>query len=345
MNYTKYLRQLSWILGLLLAANAVSMGLFVYKPALFYFRPWEYFPEVAYRFARYEAAWDAEEKSDQTRSNIFYHQESRRTHVSVDPDGFRTNFLPSTAYRILVAGDSAVFGSGLSDDETLPWRLAERLDIPVFNGGRTSMYNALKRADVADVELILDVRTEREVRGDVFNDYGLGRDDPYTPQMTNHLPAYRLPLEVPAPRYLLTSIALRTISRAINDLRVLATGGPKPYLFHRHTFRPEDLRPAVEAIVRRSEEVRAQGKDYVFVAIPAKQTLYSKQVDPYTRDYLHALTAALEDRGVDTIELLDDFRDNAEMGLYHRYDSHWNGNGTSVAADAIARALRERFGY
>jgi len=342
MNYTLYLKQLFSILGLLMLLNLISFAAFINNPESFYFRPWEYFPEVAYRFDEYEPVWDRIETSDQTRDNFFYYQDPHRTFVSVDADGYRSTRFQADHYDIVVSGDSAVFGTGLSDNETLPWRLSELMDLPVFNGGRSSLFNTLKRSELIDVGLVIDMRSEREIKGEVFNFYGLSKDMPYTPQLKNDKQLYELPLTVSDKRFLFTSIASRSVLRIINDIRVLASGGERRYKFRRHTFSASDLDTAVESIVKRQREMHAHGKDYVFIGIPAKQTLYHSQVDGFTRNYLNQLTERLQTAGVETINLMDAFSANKSMELFHKYDTHWNVRGTSIAATVIADYLANR---
>lgn len=339
MSYKKYVIRFFAILGCLLLLNVISFLAFLYNPQNYYFRPWEYFPEVAYQFPEYEALWDRAETSDQTRGNFFCYQDSHRTYVSVDDDGYRKNYRESSSYKILVSGDSAVFGSGLSDDETLPWKLAEKLDMPVFNGGGSSLFNILLRPELAGVKLIIDVRAEREIKGYVFNSYGYVDGDGYTPRMINDKDIKEIRSIVPEQRYLFTSIMFRTFMRLLNDLRVLATGGQKEYLYHHHYFTEYDLDNAVASIVRRKNKVVARGKDYIFVGVPAKQTLYKEKLNAFTRNYLRMLTERLRKYNVKTINLLDVFNEQKSLGLYHNYDSHWNSRGTEVAAEEIAGYL------
>jgi hypothetical protein len=339
MEYRRYLRWLSGILGTLMLLNAISLAVFYFKPEIYYFRPWEYLPRVAYKFSIFEPVWDREETSDHTRSNFFYYQDPHHTYVSVDRDGFRSRFLNADSYDILVAGDSAVFGSGLSDDETLPWIMAELLGEPVFNGGGSALFNTLSRPDVRDVELVLDVRAERAIRGEVFNNYNHKAGNPYRPQMRKEGTLIRLPLIISEDRYLFTSILIRTVSRMMNDIVVLLSGGEKPYLYTWHRFTPFDLDQAVKSIIDRSDRIRALGKRYIFVGIPAKQNLYADGIEEFTKRYLWVLTDRLQEAGVETINLAEAFHENKDLGLYPRYDTHWNTVGTKIAAREIVEYL------
>lgn len=339
MTHTQYKTYFVGTLAVIVIANAASLLIFLMSPEMFYYRPWEYFDELAYRFEHFDTRWDAKETSDLTRKNFFYYQDPHQTHVTTDTDGFRSVPKASTAYSIVVAGDSTIFGSGLSDDETLPWLLTELLDMPVFNGARTSLSNLLKNNALKDVELIIDGHTERSIKGRVFNHYGLAEDAPYTPLLRNDKSITELVDIVPAQRYLITSILLRTPKRLKNDLRLWFKGNHSERLLMRHTMNADDLAQAVAAIKQRSDSMQQKGIRYIFVAVPAKQTIYSSDVDEYTKNYVAHLTHRLHTVGVETISLVDEFQQQAASGLFRDYDTHWNEKGVRVAARKIADHL------
>jgi hypothetical protein len=222
--YKKYLNLYFGVLIPIVILNLCSFVIFVANPKLFYFRPWEYFDEVGYHFKAYEASWAGKETGDTSRRNFFYYQDAYVTKVTVDKDGFRTNYKKACQYPILVSGDSTIFGSGLSDNETLPWKLSELLDIPVFNGGRSSLFNTLKREELSNVAIVIDCRGERLIKGEVFDDYGYKKGDDYSPLMKKDKRIKDIITVIPAKRYWATAIIFRTIKRIENDLVVYLTG-------------------------------------------------------------------------------------------------------------------------
>ncbi len=342
MAYKYYLRIFFWILCPLILINCISMATFVYNPKWFYFRPWEYFPELAYKFSEYEALWDIEETSDGTRKNFFYYQDPHRTYVSVDNDGFRKNYKYGS-FEVLVSGDSTIFGTSLSDNETLPWKISEKLNISVFNGGRSSLYNTLLRPELSDVKIIIDCVAERKIKNKVFPSYGWNNGDGYKPLMTNNKDIFSIFNEVPPQRYLATLIAARTVSRIARDLVVFLFGLEDKHIFHGHKFNKSSLERAINSIVERKNNINAQGMEYIFIAIPAKQTIYDDTVDEYTKNYINLLTTNLKKKGVKTINILDSFRANKLSSIYHHYDTHWNSKGVSVAASVIAEYLAKNY--
>ena len=207
--------------------------------------------------------WNSNETSDLTRDHYFYYQDPHLTRVSVDADGFRTNFEPSSSYPILVAGGSAIFGSGLSDDETLPWILSEMLALPVFNGGRSPLYNTLGRPELQDVGIIIDTRVERFIKDNVFSDYDYRQTDTYQPLMQRERNIWELMGTVPPQRYLITSILTRVFERIDNDLDSYFGQEATAYRYLNHIMSTDDMNNAVNAISRRSSELDAMGFRYI----------------------------------------------------------------------------------
>lgn len=339
MAYKKFLQVFFSLLCPLIIINIISAAIFIYNPKLFYYRPWEYFSEVAYMSSQYEASWDSDETSDLTRKTFFYYQDPHRTHVSTDKYGFRSNFHTLPSYPILVSGDSTIFGSGLSDNETLPWKIAEKTNIPVFNGGRSYLFNTLLRPELSRAKLVIDCITERNISGDVFSKDGFIDGQGFQPLTMEDNDAFELLRKVPSQRYLATSIAARNATRMMRDTFVYLFKSEDEYRFINHKFNENDLENAVHAIVSRKKAVNTKGIEYMFIAIPAKQTIYGNNVDDFTKNYIHTLTDRLRKEGVKTVDLVDIFKTNKPLHIYHNYDTHWNAQGVEVAASVIADLL------
>ena len=78
---------------------------------------------------------------------------------------------------------------------------------------------------------------------------------------------------------------------------------------------------------------------WYFLAIPAKQTIYADDVDPYTQNFIPTLVAALKERGVEAVNLTTAFQRESDRGLYFPFDTHWNATGAAIAAQEIARQV------
>ncbi len=329
----------SWLatalaLYMLLGASALALGL---SPQAFYWRAWEYFQDVVFPNQDAAPLWQGPEKGDLSRSFLFLYQDARPTKVSTDRDGFRVVPLAARTYRLAVLGDSTIFGSGLADDETLPWLLASELGEPVFNGGRTDPANALANPALAGVRLVVEGRTERVLnRLDALGELPAAKFEPL------HRGQKGLLNSVPLAMYFLPSIMDRALERAGYDLEYLwrHRGRLGPYLFHRHVYRPADLDKAAGLILARQKALAARGIAYVFLPVPAKQTFYADDVDPFTRDFIPRLCQRLNQSGLPALDLTPAFAAQRHQGLYPPADTHWNGRATRIAARELADLLR-----
>lgn len=339
MNSTSYLKIFLTVTLGFGALHVGSLLAFLYSPQSFYHGPWEYFGDIAYRVEGAPMRWEAMEYQGQTRRNFLYYQYGHVTTVTTDADGFRTRAAEAESYPVLVYGDSTIFGAGLSDGETLPWRLAEIMEAPVFNGGRSSLSNVLAHPALAGVEVIIDSLTERNVYPRILKKRDLPSEVSYQPIARKNLTMPQAAGAIPPQRYSLPLILLKTAERLAGDFKTWRNGGEEPYRFKRHRMRPEELDETIALIVARSRGMEARGLRYVFLPVPAKQTLYAADVDDYTRNFIPTLIARLRADGVEAVDLATPFQAHRDEGLFFPYDTHWNAKGTDLAARVMAEQL------
>lgn len=110
----------------------------------------------------------------------------------------------------------------------------------------------------------------------------------------------------------------------------------------RNPMTDDEIAAAADALARLADYAAANGADFLFAAAPNKNTVYGAYMPA---NYLPAagesdldrLHAALDERGVPYLDLRPLF---GEDGLYHKRDTHWNGEGARVAYDAMLDALQ-----
>ena len=333
---------MSPIIFIYIVVNGIGAIYFYYFPSDFYFRAWEYFEEVVYQFDKVNTTWIGKETSDLTRKNLFYYQDPHETLVTTDDDGFRSVPFKVAQYPIVVSGQSMIFGSGLSDSETLPWILSKKLNMPIFNGGRSNLYNVLKNKSLKNVKLVIQCKPERVLTSSLYDDDNMIKNLKYIPLRKKHKKnIYTFLKSINSERYLITSIIHRTVVRAWNDIDIfIGKDKVKYFLFANYRLTENDLNGAVNAIIHRRDELERRGIRYIFTAIPSKQTLYGSSVDPFTMEYLKKLHDKLDKLGVENIRMYSQFALHKDEILYRRYDTHWNARGTNLAADIIASYLR-----
>ena len=339
MNNTSYLKT---FLAITLGFGVLHVGsllAFLYSPQSFYYGPWEYFGDIAYRVEGAPMRWEAMEYQGQTRSNFLYYQYGHVTTVTADADGFRARAIEADRYPIMVFGDSTIFGAGLSDDETLPWLLAESAGLPVFNGARTSLSIGLAHPALSEVEIVIDALTERNIYPRILKKRGVPGPAAYQPIARKDQTMTQAAGAIPPQRYSLPLILLKTAERLAGDFKTWRKGGEEPYRFKRHSMRPEELDETVTVIAAHSRAIEARGLRYVFLPVPAKQTLYAEDVDDYSRGFILTLVARLRAEGVEAVDLATPFQAHKDEGLFFPYDTHWNAKGTALAAKVITERL------
>ena len=96
------------------------------------------------------------------------------------------------------------------------------------------------------------------------------------------------------------------------------------------------------------EYVESRGGQFLFTTAPNKNSLYDEAMPAYPRaegeSNAQRLQTVLADMGVNHLDLFSLFRAQSET-LYFPADSHWNGRGAALAADAILSALGRATGY
>lgn len=132
-----------------------------------------------------------------------------------------------------------------------------------------------------------------------------------------------------------------------NEKVIVGRGG---YLFFgdtlddylgRNPMTDAEIEAAADALARMSRYAEEQGAKFIFTAAPNKNTLYGEYMParylPRTGESdMDRLFAALDARAVDYLDLRDFL--TAE-DLYHKRDTHWNGEGARLAYGGLMSAL------
>lgn len=325
-------------LYLTLGASALCFQL---NPKWFYWRAWEYFTDIVYHNQKVPAVWEGPERGDLSRRNLLFYSKSHATRVTTDQDGFRSTPPLPGPYRVAFLGDSTIFGSGLSDDETLPWLLAQKLGVRVFNGARQDIAQVLGRKDLGQVKLVIDGRTERALAGALKKN---------NPQLLGYQPLRKGEKSIldcaPLQLYFFPSIADRALGRLANDLQDFLLFRGKITVRrlilekHRHVYSPGDLTAAVEGARQRWESLHRLGFAYVLLPVPSAQTLYATDVNQVTRSFIPRLCRKLNMEGIPCVDLVTVMERHKQEALWQYADTHWNGRATELAAEELASFLK-----
>jgi len=316
----------------------VSVSLFVFDPVLFYFRSWEYFDDIVFHSPGKKTVWDAPEKGDLSRKHFFQHQESWHNFVSCDADGFRSVPIQAESYPILVVGDCQTWGTALSDSQTIPWKLAESLNIPVYNAGRIpfTLPKVLKHPKFSQTKLVVEIVTAHLINQDLFSEPF--RIEEYQPLMKEEMH----PLFSATPRrYFLPYKWIHFFS--LKNLLSLF-----PLQTDREVFienkSDEVMGIAVDNICKRARALQEIGIQYLFIPIP--QPYYAKCSEAeYAQlgslaEWHAKLIQKLIERNIHAISFDSLFREHGAK-LFFESDSHINEYAVDLMVSEISRYIRE----
>ncbi len=279
-------------------------------------------------------------------------------------------------YPIVTVGDSFMENGGRYE-ELFFNRLADVSGLPVYNHaatGRGSFLGLLrllasKRFFDSPPRVVVWGILEREIRGDHFVGLvervesgvwteghaaprAVMRWDPLLPcNLKRSLPDSSAIAQVAARVW---NLARTILFGQINPMVVLSPGSREPMLFYapsltaaRWGAEVRDIPRVAWAISRASEVLASRGVRLVAVLIPDKEQVYRDRlpdsVDSIPRSCLYDLEAALGEKRVPVVNLLEPFRAEAGSGrlLYWRDDTHWNSAGIDFAVRLTWREIRE----
>jgi hypothetical protein len=104
---------------------------------------------------------------------------------------------------------------------------------------------------------------------------------------------------------------------------------------------------AVAVLTRYHEVLKAQGVRFIFLPIPNKETIYYEYLGTPRPRFLPDLQERLRARGIEVVDTQSAFEDafrNRHERLYHPDDTHWNADGSRLAADLLSRRIRSAGG-
>lgn len=278
---------------------------------------------------------------------------------TTDALGYRNTESTEPVTGVLF-GTSFSVGSGVSDHETLSAQLGERTGRRIYNaagpGFSPRRLRVLKESLGIEKGYAIFEVLERKVFPDPS---GRGEEleaasDPLV-RLRELLLAFRVsPLKIMVERswkLLLNDRVLPNVLAKRVAVRTLRNG--RSMIFRGEDFSDAremgDPKSTLRYIDWLNAEVRKEGLELVVILVPEKASVYSPslespQVSPAV-EYFKALENALQGARVPVVNLLPVLSSSAAAALdrgeylYYPDDTHWNGEGIGVAADAIAPLL------
>lgn len=341
------------------------------------FRPWEilrlpsYVGFYANRRVELEAYGDLAFKSA-----VPSLRRPRRVVFTTDRWGFRnTTNMPRP--RIVVIGDSFAAGSGVSDEQTLAARLAERSGTTVYDyamepPGVAALFLREARFREHPPERVVYAPVERNLKACPLELDSEPKTERPPSQPPSELPPASLSLRYAEAltrhvakwttdanrdnglqhfmrdcynegRYQLLGDANGVTVTRVDDERALI---PTVRQLRLHeSLAQRGVEPFVAMLVELKALLARRGSKLVFCPIPEVGTVYPEIFPPAEQATIASpamLDVALErarSSGIDTVDLKPAFTANKVPYLYLRDDSHWTPRAIDLAASAIAAHL------
>jgi hypothetical protein len=351
---------------------ALCLELFVLPIDVFTFRVWEALNVRKFRSFLSGEFYPNREIVKVEEGDLAHHTPyavKRQAVWITDRHGYRKRNTDRTRHEVVIIGDSLIAGSGLTQEEILSEVLEARLGLSVYpyapEGVKTFLRDFRFRDHPPDV-VVLGVAERfiedlREIKNPSLRGWvsekrateGLG--DRWKRQWKES----RLVQEVGVLlgrlyKGNMFQYLRATLRRSIQSVRsggksVSSEHGPIFFL-QGAAYRGKDSRDevtrAADVVKGYDELFRNSGIRFIFLPIPEKESMYYERLGISKPLFLEHLTAELQARGVETVELQRAFERAFQKGvlLYRPDDTHWNENGVRIAADLLAERVSEKRG-
>lgn len=331
------------------AAFSLVVAFYFARPQPFFFQAWEFFSLFVYE-GYAERSQVFRESGDSARRYLFQRHVSENR-VSVNALGNRTACYEDRLERrprVLLIGDSQLFGSGTGDEGVFSSHLCRRYPAAVYNGARRHGLDLLAHPEWK-FDAILFTLTERNTVA--------GRCDPGFEKAVAGAASRRT-----AASYLLPAAGerrpwLEQFQAGLKHLHGFLSGRFKAFALGRwfpperhldiaaphRVSRPDAVARNVECARRMAAHFGAQGIPIGFLVFPAHQTIYPAelglQVDPATLGFIDELSRALDEAGIRSLNSRQCLAEaSRRVGVYHPHDSHLNGAGFGALAACLAQS-------
>lgn len=274
----------------------------------------------------------------------------------IDPYGYRNDPPDLDDYPIVVTGDSFPIGCGNDQSEMLGRYLQKALGqrvytlAPVREPRPMDLFLSEPRFRAHPPRVVVLVMVERNFKR-------------FDPELRGTIPYPKDPFD----RYwrwlgeLMPPVTADRISKRMlwnylfakaggRDLEGIArkTTDPSLMLFFQGDEAAKEPSPGTLARIDRTllgmkAALQERGIRFLVVPVPDKESVYDRYLPGKVRPrFLERLEPHLRAEGIEAVDLLEPFRKAAgKKGalLYHRDDTHWNAQGTRMAAEELSRHL------
>jgi hypothetical protein len=321
------------------------------NPLALHFRAWEFFDLFVYSGV-YGRQHQVYETGDSSRNFLVQRYGSLNT-ITVNEFGNRIacyNKENTTKPRVLILGDSQLFGSGSGDSETFSAQLCQRYDANIYDGSRRHG-RSLLRVQSLKFDTVLITATERYLMSvyhcpllDKFaQDYD--QEIPVSDAVLPHLTPSRLYQTVHKAHDFFESY----LKARLGVLFSTPLRGPMAPNNHidiaRHQYVPVDdvVDREVNCLKKLTAFFETKGIAVGFLYFPAHQTLYAEELGfpagHETLSFIDKMSDKLTSLGIPTMNTkvcLDEVK--PQTLVYHKHDTHLNADGYRRIAECLGRS-------
>ena len=271
-----------------------------------------------------------------------------------DEFGYR-NKPGGQAPQVVVVGDSFTAGSGLTQTDTLPSQLGERLHQNVYNFAPADMNIFLneKRFILHPPRIVVLAVLERNLTA-----MPLWVETPPPASFGDYFARWARgvtslqPLWVTLDRFQKMP-GLHYLNARLFDIDpyALASVPAGPLLFFPYDLDQADLTDVqiskmANLLILYRDTLRQRGIGFVFLPIPTKESVYYLlRQDGREPKTVPRLVRALQDRNMKCVDLQKTFIEasrKTKKFLYRKDDTHWNVAGVRIAASLLADQIQNR---
>lgn len=314
----------------------VVCATWVVDKTIWYFRGYEYYSDWVYTgLAKPDIVMT--ESGDSSREYLFDHISAKN---SISLNRFGDRQTDCSHPTVVGLGDSQMFGSGLSDDETFPSYVHQLGGPCIYNAGRHSILDALRNPETRTSEVIV-TSTERD--GFLwYCETPPGAWDLSLVSSESFVLRRQFSFRVAA------KVALdRTIkvlqSKAQNAIALRLNAPDSRLVKYQHVFTTQDLVDNLSCLDQMALRFDQEGIDAIFMLFPAAQTLYPesapREVDRFTLEFISSLAALTEEHGIRFIDTRKCLSGSHEI-THQLHDTHMSAAGMRILAKCYVLARK-----
>ena len=303
----------------------------------------------------------------------------KKVRWEIDRYGYRKQDAGIDKYQIVILGDSAIAGTGLTQEDMLSEVLERRLKMNVypFTPSRyplaDSFLNAKRFSDnPPDIVIFETIEKKIPELPSLIPDYGNRKtcswleqrwksflekhqdfaillDRTYKNNMGYYLKS-RIEVAIQYPAQLF----IKANKKECNPPGVVQSITNDGMLFLKETvdsmaankeIPDEEIEKITEVIASYARVFKERGIRFIFLPIPNKENIYYEYLPIKNKTkpkFLERLILKLQNKGIEVINTQKAFNEafhRHNVLLYHKDDTHWNPNGVRITADLIEKLL------